>query len=179
MPKWHFSSNSRIIWIFPPCSEGSHIASSFFEETSPKLAARLGPLALILGFFLFGLFSPTALAAPQAILVEALASFLLAFVIIAVATDRRAAPGAAGLAIGLTVTVDALWAGPLTGASMNPARSLGPALAAGALGGLWLYLTVPVVGACLGMAAYGFLRGGSKPEAPLGSLGAFDLREEP
>src|SRR3954454_18490781 len=66
MSKWHFSNNSRIIWIFPPCSEGSHIASSFFEETSPKHAARIGPLALILGFFLFGLFPHTGLAAPQA-----------------------------------------------------------------------------------------------------------------
>jgi outer membrane protein insertion porin family len=66
MPKWHFSNNSRIIWVFPPCSEGSHIASSFFEETSPKHAARVGPLALILAFFLVGLFSSTALAVPQA-----------------------------------------------------------------------------------------------------------------
>src|SRR5215470_12848518 len=66
MPKWHFSNNSRIIWIFPPCSEGSHIASSFFEETSPKHAARIGPLALILGFSLFCIFSCTAHAAPQA-----------------------------------------------------------------------------------------------------------------
>src|SRR5215470_11396551 len=66
MPKWHFSNNSRIIWIFPPCSEGSHIASSFFEETSPKHAARIGPLALILGFSLFCIFSRSAHAAPQA-----------------------------------------------------------------------------------------------------------------
>lgn len=117
------------------------------------------------------------LAVLPAALVELLASFLLALVIIAVATDKRAAPGAAGLAIGLTVTVDALWAGPLTGASMNPARSLGPALASGSWGGLWLYLTAPVAGACLGMATYGWLRGGGKPEAPLGSLGEFDLAE--
>src|SRR5215467_13818686 len=66
MFKWHFSSNSRIIWLFPPCSEGSHIASLFFEETSPKRAARIGPLALILGFFLFGLFPTGAHAFQQA-----------------------------------------------------------------------------------------------------------------
>src|SRR5215813_15376126 len=66
MSKWHFSDNSRIIWLFPPCSEGSHIASLFFEETSPKLAARIGPLALILGFFLFGLFPKGAHAVQQA-----------------------------------------------------------------------------------------------------------------
>ena len=66
MPKWHFSNNSRIISIFPPCSEGSHIISLFFEETSPKHAARIGPLALILGFSLFCFFSRSAHAAPQA-----------------------------------------------------------------------------------------------------------------
>ena len=67
MSKWHFGDNSRIIWLFPPCSEGSHIASSFIEETSPKHAARIGPLALILvlGFMLAGLRS-SAFAALQA-----------------------------------------------------------------------------------------------------------------
>ena len=65
MSKWHFSSNSRIIWLFPPWSEGSHIASSFIEETSPKHAVRIGPLALILGLFLLGLVSKS-FAAPQA-----------------------------------------------------------------------------------------------------------------
>src|SRR6267154_1196097 len=65
MSKWHFSDNSRIIWVFPPCSEGSHIASSLIQETSPKHVARIGPLALILGLLLLGLV-PRALAAPQA-----------------------------------------------------------------------------------------------------------------
>src|SRR5215472_16904062 len=65
MSKWHFSSNSRIIWLFPPCSEGSHIASSVFEESSPKHAVRIGPWALILGFFLFGLAPRLVHAAPQ------------------------------------------------------------------------------------------------------------------
>jgi len=65
MSKWRFRSNSRIIWLFPPCSEGSHI-TSFFEETSPKLVARIGPLALICGFFLFGLLPKSAYATPQA-----------------------------------------------------------------------------------------------------------------
>lgn len=112
-----------------------------------------------------------------AVLVEVLASFLLALVIIGVATDNRAAQGLAGLAIGLTVTLDALWAGPLTGASMNPARSLGPALVAmdGAL--VWLYLLAPLVGACAGMATYEWLRQGRKPQPgeALGALGPVHL----
>jgi outer membrane protein insertion porin family len=71
MSKWHFSDNSRIIWLFPPWSEGSNIASSFFEETSPKHAARIGPLALILGFFLL-LFFPCSAAAQAAQVVESI-----------------------------------------------------------------------------------------------------------
>jgi aquaporin NIP len=119
------------------------------------------------------------LGLPQAVLVELLASFLLGLVIVAVATDRRAAPGAAGLAIGVTVAVNSLWAGPLTGASMNPARSLGPALASGSWGGIGLYLLAPIAGAVLGMAAYEALRRGRTPKPaavePLGTLGPFPL----
>lgn len=107
----------------------------------------------------------------EAFLVEAIATAVLAFVIIAVATDRRAAQGLAGLAIGLTVGLDILWAGPLTGASMNPARTLGPALAAWTWRAAWLYLLAPTVGACAGMAAYECLRPGHKPERVLGALG--------
>lgn len=121
------------------------------------------------------------LGLPQAVLVESAASFLLGLVIVAVATDRRAAPGAAGLAIGLTVAVNSLWAGPLTGASTNPARSLGPALVAGQWGGIAVFLVAPVVGACLGMLAYEALRGGRKPTPdaqPLGALGPFDLEAD-
>src|SRR5258708_6752101 len=65
MSKWHFNNNSRIIWLFPPWSEGSHIASSLIQETSPKHVARIGPLALILGLLLLGLVQK-AFAAPQA-----------------------------------------------------------------------------------------------------------------
>lgn len=135
--------------------------------------------------FLFGSVAATTtharagLGLPSAILAEALASFLLGLVIVAVATDRRTAPGAAGLAIGLTVAVNSLWAGPLTGASTNPARSLGPALAAGSWEGIALYLLAPVAGACLGMLCYEALRSGRTPRAgdTLGALGPFPLEE--
>ncbi|MFA5861769.1 MAG: aquaporin, partial [Candidatus Thermoplasmatota archaeon] len=113
--------------------------------------------------------------------VEALATFLLALVIVGVATDRRAAPGAAGLAIGLTVAADALAFGALTGASMNPARSLGPALLAGEYAALWLYVTAPIVGAALGMLAYEWLRRGTlriKMRDALGALGPIGSAEE-
>lgn len=90
--------------------------------------------------------------------IEVVLSFLLMFVITAVATDARAVGNMAGLAIGGTVAAGALMGGPLTGASMNPARSLGPALIAGDLSALWLYMTAPVVGAVLGACVYSWIQ---------------------
>ena len=90
---------------------------------------------------------------------EVVLTAFLMFVIMAVATDTRAVGAAAAIAIGGTVGLDALFGGPVTGASMNPARSLGPALLAGELHDLWLYLVAPPVGAALGALAYQLVRG--------------------
>jgi aquaporin NIP len=100
---------------------------------------------------------------------EALLTALLMFVIISVATDTRAVGPAAALAIGAAVGLDAMFGGPVTGASMNPARSIGPALASGDLGDLWIYLVGPVAGAALGALAYQLIRGehpGDRPPEP-------------
>lgn len=88
------------------------------------------------------------------ILVEVLLSFVLMFVIVSVATDARAVGELAGLAIGTTVAVCAWVGGPVTGASMNPARSLGPAVVSGSLDQLWLYVLMPVLGTVLGALIY-------------------------
>ena len=98
----------------------------------------------------------------QSFLWEVVLSFLLMFVIMAVATDTRAVGEAAAIAVGGTVALDALFGGPISGASMNPARSLGPALISGNLHALWLYLVAPPLGAALGAVAYGFIRGESE-----------------
>ena len=86
-------------------------------------------------------------------------TFFLMFVIMAVATDTRAVGEAAAIAVGGTVGLDALFGGPISGASMNPARSLGPALVSGDLHSLWIYLTAPFLGAVLGVVAYQLVRG--------------------
>ena len=98
-------------------------------------------------------------AAGSAFLYELLLTAFLMFVIMAVATDTRAVGSAAAIAIGGTVGLDALFGGPVTGASMNPARSLGPALVSGAWHQFWIYLAGPVVGAALGALAYQLVRG--------------------
>ncbi|GAQ82426.1 Nodulin-26 like Intrinsic Protein [Klebsormidium nitens] len=76
----------------------------------------------------------------ESLLLEIVLTFFLMFVIAAVATDTRAVGMMAGIAIGGTVALDALFGGPVSGASMNPARSFGPALVALEFRGLWVYL---------------------------------------
>ena len=95
----------------------------------------------------------------QAFLWEAVLTFLLMFVIMAVATDTRAVGEAAAIAIGGTVGLDAMFGGPISGASMNPARSLGPAVVSGDLHALWVYLVAPLLGASVAAVAYQFVRG--------------------
>ena len=95
----------------------------------------------------------------QSFLWEVVLTFFLMLVIMAVATDSRSVGEAAALAIGGTVGLDAMFGGPVSGASMNPARSLGPALVSGETRALWIYLTAPLLGAALGAIAYQFLRG--------------------
>jgi len=88
---------------------------------------------------------------------------LLMFVIMAVATDTRAFGAAAAVAIGGTVALDALFGGGVTGASMNPARSFGPALVASEWTDFWIYVLAPVTGAIAGALLYGLVR--HEPEA--------------
>lgn len=97
--------------------------------------------------------------AGSALVYEGLLTAFLMFVIMAVATDTRAVGAAAAIAIGGTIGLDAIFGGPVTGASMNPARSLGPALAAGEWHEIWIYIAAPVVGAVAGAFAYQLVRG--------------------
>jgi len=101
----------------------------------------------------------------QSFLWEVVLTFFLMFVVMAVATDTRAVGEAAAIAVGGTVGLDALFGGPISGASMNPVRSLGPALVSGNLHALWIYLTAPLLGAMLGAAAYQVIRGGENEDA--------------
>lgn len=106
----------------------------------------------------------------QAFVWETILTFFLVLVVTAVATDERAFRQAAGAAIGGTIVLDALAGGPISGASMNPARSLGPALVAGDFTGLWIYLTAPFLGAILAALAYRLMRGDSSTPDLSGGL---------
>jgi aquaporin NIP len=99
----------------------------------------------------------------SALVYELVLTAMLMFVIMAVATDTRAVGAAAAIAIGGTVGLDALFGGPVTGASMNPARSFGPGLAAGEWHSFWIYLVGPIAGAIAGALAYQAVRGDGLP----------------
>lgn len=151
----------------PAVSVGFAVGRHFpWSRVATYAAAQL--LGAILGAFVLrltlgadtdlGLTRPTIGDLP-AVAWEAILTFFLMLVITAVATDTRAVGEAAALAIGGTVALGALVGGPITGASMNPARSLGPALVAGDLGGIAIYLIGPVLGAAAAAGVYRILRG--------------------
>lgn len=153
----------------PAVTLGFAVAGRFpWRYVAPYWAAELagGIVAAGLAALLFGGGHGAHIPAPgplfRAVGVEAVLTFFLMLVIIAVATDKRANGAVPGLAIGLTVVFDVLIGGPITGGSMNPARSLGPALFAGhaALSVSWLYVVGPALGAVVAARLYEAIRGG-------------------
>ncbi|KHN20936.1 Putative aquaporin NIP-type [Glycine soja] len=99
----------------------------------------------------------------QSLVAEVIITFLLMFVISAVSTDDKAVGDFAGVAVGMTIMLNVFIAGPVSGASMNPARSIGPALIKHVYQGLWIYVVGPIVGSIAGALAYNFLRSPYKP----------------
>jgi aquaporin NIP len=142
-----------------------HVPLYFTAQITGAILASAAHLVLfgseMTGDAQFGATVPVATNLTSAFGMEVILTFFLMFVIMAVATDRHAAPGIAGLAIGATVAFDCLAAGKCCGASMNPARSLGPAIFAGgtAIKVLWLYICAPPIGAMAAAWVYDFIRG--------------------
>lgn len=93
----------------------------------------------------------------QSFIMELILTFFLMLVIINVATGSKEQGMFAGLAIGSVVALEAMFAGPVCGASMNPARSFAPAIASGHITHLWLYLVAPVIGAALAIPTWKYL----------------------
>jgi aquaporin Z len=89
----------------------------------------------------------------QSFVLEVALAFFLMLVVLSVSTGSKEKGLTAGIAIGSVIALEAMFAGPISGASMNPARSLGPALVSGHLEHLWIYLTAPVLGALLAIPA--------------------------
>ncbi|XP_010242173.1 PREDICTED: aquaporin NIP1-1-like [Nelumbo nucifera] len=109
----------------------------------------------------------------QSLVLEFIISFYLMFVISGVATDNRAIGELAGLAVGATVLLNVLIAGPISGASMNPARTLGPAFIANRFEGIWVYMVGPICGTVSGAWAYNIIRFTNKPLREITRSGSF------
>lgn len=138
---------------FPLALVPIYLAAQFGGAVAASAALRL----------LFGNVAHLGTALPsgsagQSLALETILTFFLMFVIISVATDTRAVGQAAALAIGGTVGLEAMFAGPISGASMNPARSLAPALVSGTWTAQWLYVVGPIAGALLGAFVYQYMR---------------------
>ena len=89
----------------------------------------------------------------QSFILEVVLTFLLMLVVLSVSTGAKEKGITAGIAIGAVIALEAMFAGPITGASMNPARSLAPAMVSGHLETLWVYLAGPALGALLAVPA--------------------------
>lgn len=154
-----FAVNGQLPWRQVP----AYVAGQF-------AAAALASMALLAVFGDVGGMGATTPSGPplQSLVLETILSFVLMFVITAVATDGRAVGQMAGLAIGGTVGIAAIFGGPISGASMNPARTLGPALASGEFAGLWIYFVGPVIGALAGAFVYRLVRCADPPRPAAG-----------
>ncbi len=155
----------------PAVTIGFVVAKRFpLKEAAPYIVAQLGGavLASLTLRFLFpenatlGATFPTG-SEMQSFILEVLLTYFLMLVILQVAHGTKEVGVMAGIAIGAVVGLEALFAGPISGASMNPARSIAPALVSGELRALWIYIVAPVVGALLATVTWSWLRKSPSP----------------
>ena len=132
--------------------EGRWVAPYIAGQCAGAMLASLALRLLFPTNATLGATTPSG-GALQSFVLEAVLTFLLMFVILSVSTGSKEKGVLAGVAVGSVIALEALFAGPISGASMNPARSLAPALVSLRLDGLWVYLTAPVLGACAGVLA--------------------------
>jgi aquaporin NIP len=148
----HFPRREAVVYIGAQLS-GAVAGAALLLAIWPDRPAELGATVPTVGV-------------GSAVVYEAAMTAILMFVIMAVATDTRAVGAAAAIAIGGTIALNSLFGGPVTGASINPARSFGPALASGEWTHFWIYVLGPLAGASIGAVAYQMVRG----EHPVATL---------
>lgn len=136
---------------------GSFQLKEMFPYIGSQLAGALTASAVLKFLFPLSVLLGTTLPAgssAQAFILECILSFFLVLVILGVAKGSKEQGLFAGIAIGGVVLLEAMFAGPVSGASMNPARSIGPAIVAGELKQLWIYITAPILGAIIATAVH-------------------------
>lgn len=138
---------------FPKKDILPYIVSQLIGAFIASLTLRI----LFPGSQFLGATIPTG-SAMQAFVLEVILTFILMFVVLNVATGSKEQGMFAGLAIGNVVLFEAMFAGPISGASMNPIRSIAPAAISGHVSDLWIYIIAPVSGALLAVAVYRYLK---------------------
>ncbi|KAJ4930450.1 hypothetical protein NE237_000116 [Protea cynaroides] len=160
-----FASTGRFPWKQVPAYGAAQLLGSILASIT---------LRLLLGAeenHFFGS-APTG-SDMQAFVLELIISFYLMFVISGVATDNRAIGELAGLAIGATILLNVMFAGLISGSSMNPARSLGPAIVWNRYKSIWVYIVAPIFGMVCGAWAYNLIRFTDKPLREITRTGSF------
>lgn len=145
---------------FPARSVGPYLLSQFVGAlaASGLLRAMFGPGGL-------GTTQPAG-AALQTFILEIVLTAMLMYVILSVATGPKEKGLLAGIAVGGVIAFEAIFAGPISGASMNPTRSLAPALVSGLTSYLWIYLVAPVLGSAIGVVCHKLSVSSSRELAP-------------
>jgi aquaporin Z len=159
-----FAAARRFPWREVPGYIGAQLCGAF---AASGLLRLLFPADATLGATL-----PAGPAA-QSFILEIVLTFLLMLVILSVSTGSSEKGITAGIAIGAVIGLEAMFAGPICGASMNPARSLAPAIVSGHIEHLWLFIAAPILGALLATPACSLVRGPGCCDAA--SLGAAQI----
>ncbi len=144
-----FAAAGRFAWKKVPGYAAAQILGAIAASFTLRLLFPLDPT--------LGATIPSG-SAQQAFVLEVLLAWFLMLVILSVSDGARERGYVAGTTIGAVVALEALFAGPISGASMNPARSIGPALVSGRVEDLWIYLAAPVVGALLAIPCCRLIR---------------------
>jgi len=153
----HFNPAVSIAFAYAKKFSWKEVPKYIFFQVAGAFAASLLLMWLFPKSELLGATIPTV-DVWRAFVLELILTFFLMVVIINVSTGSKEVGMMAGIAIGSVVLLEALFAGPITNASMNPARSLAPNIVSGNIKGLWLYILAPIIGALLAVVSCKFVK---------------------
>ena len=153
----HFNPAVSIAFAYAKKFSWKEVPKYIFFQVAGAFAASLLLMWLFPKSELLGATIPSV-DVWRAFVLELILTFFLMVVIINVSTGSKEIGMMAGIAIGSVVLLEALFAGPITNASMNPARSLAPNIVSGNIKGLWLYILAPIIGALLAVVSCKFVK---------------------
>jgi aquaporin NIP len=153
----HFNPAVSIAFAYAKKFSWKEVPKYIFFQIAGAFAASLLLMWLFPKSELLGATIPSV-DVWRAFVLELILTFFLMVVIINVSTGSKEAGMMAGIAIGGVVLLEALFAGPITNASMNPARSLAPNIVSGNIEGIWLYILAPIIGALLAVVSCKFVK---------------------